>query len=394
MAQIRLQPPDPFNFRNPDDWPRWKRRFQQFREASGLSEAAALKQTSTFLYCLGEEAEAVLSSTNATAEERADYDSVLAKFDSFFRVRKNVIYERARFNRRDQQSGETAEQYIMALYDLAEHCDYGALKEELIRDRLVVGIRDTALSQRLQMDSALTLESAKKSIRQKEAVHEQQQALKGGDKATNASSLDAIRPKRQTNPRIRGHRSERRDHPRDTQTGTKQPPRNPQTGGKCSRCGRERHPREKCPARDAQCPGPLLLSSLPQRKRSQSPSLCSRPPQNQPTRASGNHRLAPGSQNRLHSGPNPSREHTEEIPKRLPRPGNSGRRVPHPTSPRRQTTCPLYSTTRSLTSPPQSFRRTGKNGEGRSDFQSVRAHPVVCWDGSRPQEVRKCTNLR
>ena len=109
MAQIRLQPPDPFNFRNPDDWPRWKRRFQQFREASGLSEAAASKQTSTFLYCLGEEAEAVLSSTNATAEERADYDSVLAKFDSFFRVRKNVIYECARFNRRDQQSGETAE---------------------------------------------------------------------------------------------------------------------------------------------------------------------------------------------------------------------------------------------------------------------------------------------
>ena len=253
MAQIRLQPPDPFNFRNLDDWPRWKRRFQQFREASGLSEAAASKQTSTFLYCLGEEAEAVLSSTNATAEERADYDSVLAKFDSFFRVRKNVIYERARFNRRDQQSGETAEQCIMALYDLAEHCDYGALKEELIRDRLVVGIRDTALSQRLQMDSTLTLESAKKSIRQKEAVHKQQQALKGGDKATNASGLDTIRPERQTNPRIRGHRSERRDHPRDTQTGTKQQPRNPQTGGKCSRCGRERHPREKCPASDAQC---------------------------------------------------------------------------------------------------------------------------------------------
>ena len=251
MAQIRLQPPDPFNFRNPDDWPRWKRRFQQFREASGLSEAAAPKQISTFLYCLGEEAEAVLSSTNATAEERRVYDRVLAKFDSFFQVRKNVIYERARFNRRDQQSGETAEQYIMTLYDLAEHCDYGTLTEELIRDRLVVGIRDTALSQKLQMDPALTLESAKKAIRQREAVYEQQQVLKGVNKAT--SSLYAIRPKRQTNPRFREHRSERRDYARDTQTSTKQPPRNPQTGGKCSRCGRERHPREKCPARDAQC---------------------------------------------------------------------------------------------------------------------------------------------
>ena len=228
MAQIRLQPPDPFNFRNPDDWLRWKRRFQQFREALGLSEAAASKQISTFLYCLGEEVEAVLSSTNATAEERTDYDRVLAKFDSFFQVRKNVIYERARFNRRDQQSGETAEQYIMTLYDLAEYCDYGTLKE-LIRDRLVVGIRDTTLSQKLQMDPALTLESAKKAIRQREAVHEQQQVLKGGDKAT--SSLDAIRPKQQTNPRIRGRCSERRDHARDTQTSTKQPLRNPRPEG-------------------------------------------------------------------------------------------------------------------------------------------------------------------
>ena len=135
MAQIRLQPLDPFNFRNPDDWPRWKRRFQQFREASGLSEAAAPKQISTFLYCLGEEAEAALSSTNATAEERRVYDRVLAKFDSFFQVRKNVIYERARFNRRDQQSGETAEQYIMTLYDLAEHCDYGGADQRPTRRR-------------------------------------------------------------------------------------------------------------------------------------------------------------------------------------------------------------------------------------------------------------------
>ena len=168
MAQIRLEPPEPFNFRKPDDWSRWKRRFQQFREASGLSEATTTKQISTLLYCLGEEAEAVLTSTNATKDDRADYDRALGKFDSFFQVRKNVIYERARFNRLNQQCGETAEQYIMALYDLAECCDYGQMTEEMIRDRLIVGIRDTTLSEKLQLDSALTLESAKKAIRQRD----------------------------------------------------------------------------------------------------------------------------------------------------------------------------------------------------------------------------------
>ena len=75
-----------------------------------------------------------------------------------------MIYEPARFNRRNQLENETVEQYIMELYRLAEICDYGALRDEMIRDRLLVGIRDTALSQQLQLDAELTLEKAKKRI--------------------------------------------------------------------------------------------------------------------------------------------------------------------------------------------------------------------------------------
>ena len=46
----------------------------------------------------------------------------------------------------NQQPGETSEQFIMALYELAENCEYGALRDEMIRDRIVVGIRDCSLS--------------------------------------------------------------------------------------------------------------------------------------------------------------------------------------------------------------------------------------------------------
>ena len=53
------------------------------------------------------------------------------------------------------------------VYSLAEHCKFTALKEELIQDRLIVGIRDTALSEHLQMDPSLTLEKAKKLISSK-----------------------------------------------------------------------------------------------------------------------------------------------------------------------------------------------------------------------------------
>ena len=91
------------------------------------------------------------------------YDTVITKLDGFFKVRKNVIFERARFNRRNQQQGESAEQYIIVLYELAEDCEYGALHSEMIRDRLVVGIRDITLSEQLQTNAELTLDKAKKN---------------------------------------------------------------------------------------------------------------------------------------------------------------------------------------------------------------------------------------
>ena len=60
MAKLRLEPPEPFNFRTPDDWPHWKRRFERQNP---------VQQVDTLLYCLEEEAEGVLTSTNVTADE-------------------------------------------------------------------------------------------------------------------------------------------------------------------------------------------------------------------------------------------------------------------------------------------------------------------------------------
>ena len=72
---------------------------------------------------------------------------------------------KAKFNRRNQLPGETVEQYISELYALVETCEYGNLTEEMLRDRIVVGIRDEAISKRLQLDPELTLDKAKKAVR-------------------------------------------------------------------------------------------------------------------------------------------------------------------------------------------------------------------------------------
>ena len=109
----------------------------------------------------------------------------------------------------------------------------------MIRDRIVVGIRDQALSERLQTVADLTLEKAKTLVRQREAVHEQQLALNGSTKMDR--SLDSVQ-KRTLNSKGRSQPQ------RKVPISTLQHP-----ATKCSRCGRRPHPRHQCPARDSEC---------------------------------------------------------------------------------------------------------------------------------------------
>ena len=144
--------------------------------------------------CMGEDTEEVLATTNITAEQKKEYRQVVQKFDEYFKVRKNLVYERASFNLAHQLADESAEQFITRLHQLAENCEFGDLKNEMIRDRLVIGIRDGQLSERLQMESDLTLQKAEKLVRQRAAVSQQQQALK--TPVENKPQLEAIKQQR------------------------------------------------------------------------------------------------------------------------------------------------------------------------------------------------------
>ena len=236
MASLCLQPPSAFNFRTPDKWSRWKKRFEQFRLASGLSVKAEEKQVSTLLYCMGEDADDTLASTHITTDKRKQYQAVIAKLDGFFQVRRNVIFERARFNCHIQKEGESVEQLITSLYNLVETCNFGDLKNKMIRDRIVVGIRDQALSEHLQTVADLTLEKAKALVRQREAAHEHQLALSSSSKVDK--SLDSVQ-KQAFNSRGNSH------FPKKGQSTSKGPT------AKCTSHGP--HPRHLCPAKDSEC---------------------------------------------------------------------------------------------------------------------------------------------
>lgn len=81
----------------------------------------------------------------------------------------NVIHERACFHQRVQKPGESVEWFIRT----EQFCEFSASRNEHIRDRLVVRIRDKNLSMRMQLMAALTLETAVQMTRQAEDVANQ-----------------------------------------------------------------------------------------------------------------------------------------------------------------------------------------------------------------------------
>ncbi|XP_064475528.1 uncharacterized protein K02A2.6-like [Ornithodoros turicata] len=236
-----VEPPGKSDFKRPEGWRRWATRWERYRVISGLQKQDASTQINTFLYAMGSGAEDVLISLRLTEEAANDYVQLKAAFDKYFVPSKNVIYERARFNLRSQMEHETVEEFVKELHSLAEFCDFGPLKDELIRDRIVVGLRDRALSERLQLDASLTLEKAVSMARNSETVKGQQSLIRGNG-PTSETVVEALTSAK--SGATKGSRS--RTEPRTGYPEVQSAP--------CKWCGsRQFHQRTDCPAQGKTC---------------------------------------------------------------------------------------------------------------------------------------------
>ena len=99
-STYQVTPPETFKFKTPEDWPKWIRRFEQFRFPSGLDKKSQEMQVSTLVYNMGDEADDIISSFHLSSEDKVKYDVVKEKFEEYFMKHRNIIFERAKFNQR------------------------------------------------------------------------------------------------------------------------------------------------------------------------------------------------------------------------------------------------------------------------------------------------------
>ena len=223
------------------NWKKWCQRFDRYHVASGLAHKSEKEQVSIFLYAMGDCADDILA-TLSIDEETISFADIKAELNNYFGARQNVVVERARFNKRVQRQSEAIDPFIQDLYKIAEGCNYGTLKEELIRDRIVVGVPDDDLSEQLQSKANLTLQEAVQLSRQAEARKESQPLIRES-RSSAARDVDFIKKKpgaHKSHHHRRGHNAPSSHH-------------NPPFHKKCMYCGRDQHAREACPAKSATC---------------------------------------------------------------------------------------------------------------------------------------------
>ena len=200
------------------------------------SRRSQWRQKSTLIYTVEAKADDIFQLFSLSDDDKM-YETVKAKFESHFVKRRNVIYERAMFNKRKQEEGETVDSFITSLYSLSEHCGYGFLREEMIRDRIVVGIRDAALSLKLQLIEKLTLDQALTKVQEAEAIRSQQPLLRSDVKDTKSGTTANVSAVHKRGPGNKG--------------GAHMLPSNSKPV--CFQCGRSPHSRQHCPAKDVVC---------------------------------------------------------------------------------------------------------------------------------------------
>ena len=246
-----IVPPEQFNFAKPEDSPNWIRRYSRYRIASGLDKKDDSIQVNLLLYTMGDEADDIMTSfIFDSPDDNVKYDKVKEKIDNHFVVRRNTIYERAKFNQRVQGADEPVDSFITALYCLVEYCEYGSLRDEMIRDRLVVGLQNAKLSERLQMDATLSLEKAVNMARQSESVRIQQEVVRNASGSGDKKSSNVVAVK---SSRFKGNKKQEFGRRPNVKISKSSKPSNSAHKPTCQRCGNSFYNRQVCPARDATC---------------------------------------------------------------------------------------------------------------------------------------------
>lgn len=156
-----IPPPSPMSFTGDCSahWDVFRAKYEDYILVTGIAEKDKKIQAATLCSVMSNECRHV----SLTAEQREDPAAIMSALESYFKPAKNIIYERYLFGCCKQEESESLDAFVTKLREKASTCEYTQLKDEMIRDKIVLGIASESTRRRLLREKDLSMKS-KQSI--------------------------------------------------------------------------------------------------------------------------------------------------------------------------------------------------------------------------------------
>ena len=115
----------------------------------------------------------------------------MTSLDAHFAYQVNISFERHQFRQAKQEVSETADQFVLRLFQLSENCEFGEAKEKHIRNQLIDKCRSHNLCKKLlEASETLSLQRAREIARSTEAAESQARLIENDSKGDSVHALE------------------------------------------------------------------------------------------------------------------------------------------------------------------------------------------------------------
>ena len=232
------------------NWEFFRQQWEDYEVATGLDKQTSKIRLASLRSVMEKDCLQTFLNLNISVEDRNNVEACMTALENYFKPQRNVVYERYVLNSCEQNQGESVESYVTRLRKFASLCKFGTLTDELIRDKLVIGIIDRGTKGKLLREKSLTLDKAIDIARSNETTYKQLETMKSDTAAPSKEEVNLVGKENGKNFKKQPSGNFKRK--KNRLPGKKKPIADPKITGKCKNCGSQ-HKRNECPAYNKRC---------------------------------------------------------------------------------------------------------------------------------------------
>ncbi len=230
-----------------EDWVSYTERLEYYFEANDIADGG--KKRSILLTACGLSTLKLIKGLLGDKVKTTEYTAIIEAVTNYYVPAPFPIVQRYRFNSRVRDQGETITQFVTALRQLSEHCEYGESLDQMLRDRLVCGVNHEGIQRKLLAAKELNYKRAYELATSVEVAERNSKDLRNSNKPFPTESVHySFRPSNYSSRSSTSNRSIR-NSPQPSGSSSNNEVHRSVT---CYRCGGP-HLAPECKYQDAVC---------------------------------------------------------------------------------------------------------------------------------------------